>query len=140
MGRIVERVDVWAGGIKDEPGSLAGKLSALAAAGANLDFVIARRCADKPGEGVVFVSPLQGDEQVSAAGAAGLSTADSLHAVRVEDDDRSGAGAELLGKLGAAGINVRGFSAAAMSKRYIAYIAFDSAGDADKAIDLLTAG
>ena len=139
MERIVERVDVWAAGIKDAPGSLAGKLSALAEAGADLDFVIARRCPDKPGEGVVFVSPLRGDEEVQAAGEVGFTTANSLHAVRVEGDSRSGAGAELLGKLGAGGINVRGFSAAAMGKRYIAYIAFDSADDAARAMDRMTA-
>jgi len=137
MERIVERVDVWAAGIKDKPGALAGKLSALAEAGADLDFVISRRCADKPGEGVVFVSPLRGDEEVQAAAEVGFAAANSLHSVRVEDDNRSGAGAKLLGKLAKAGINARGFSAAAMGKRYIAYIAFDTAEDAAKAIKLL---
>lgn len=139
MERTVERVDVWAAGIKDVPGSLAGKLSALAESGADLDFVIARRCPDRPGEGVVFASPLRGDAEVSAAGEVGFSTANSLHAVRVEGENRPGAAAELLGKLGEARINARGFSAAAMGNRYIAYIAFDSADDASRAIDLLTA-
>ena len=112
--------------------------TALICAGADLDFVIARRCPDKPGEGVVFVSPLRGDEEVKAAGSVGFSTAQSLHAVRVQGDDRPGVGAELLSKLGDSGINARGFSAAAMGKQFIAYIAFDPADDASRAVDLLS--
>ncbi len=138
MERIVERVDVWAAGMRDEPGSLAGKLSALADAGADMDFVVARRCADKPGEGVVFVSPLRGDREVSAAGAVGFAAANSLHAVRVEGENRAGIAGEMLGRLGAAGVNVRGFSAAVMAGQYIAYIALDTAEDAARVVDLLT--
>jgi len=138
MERIVERVDVWAAGIMDQPGALAGKLSALVEAGADLDFVISRRCPDKPGEGVVFVSPLRGDKEVQAAGAVGFAVANSLHAVRVEGENRTGAAEALLGRLGKAGLNVRGFSAAAMGGKYIAYIALDTPEDAAKAIDLLT--
>jgi hypothetical protein len=137
MERIVERVDVWAAGIKDQPGALAAKLSALAEAGADLDFIVSRRCADRAGEGVVFVSPLRGDEEVQAAGEVGFAAANSLHAVRVEGENRPGGGAKLLGKLGKAGLNVRGFSAAAIGKRYIAYIALDTAEDAAKAMKLL---
>jgi len=137
MERIVERVDVWAAGIKDKPGALAGKLSALAEAGADLEFIIARRCPDKPGEGVVFVSPLRGDEEVQAAGAVGFAAANSLHTVRVEGENRPGGGAKLLEKLGKAGLTMRGFSAAAIGKRYIAYIAVDTAEDAAKAMKLL---
>ena len=140
MERIAERVDVWAAGIRDQAGVLAGKLSALAEAGADLDFVIARRTPEKPGGGVVFVSPLRGDEEVQAAGEVGFSAANSLHSVRVEEDSRPGAGAKLLAPLADAGINVRGFSAATMGKRYIAYLAFDTAEDASRALDLLAGG
>jgi len=138
MERIVERMDVWAAGIEDQPGALAGKLSALMEAGADLDFVISRRCPDKPGEGVVFVSPLRGDKEIKAAGAIGFAVANSLHAVRVEGQNRPGVAAELLSLLGKAGINVRGFSAAAMGGQYIAYVAVDTPEDAAKTIDLLT--
>ncbi|HWI56942.1 MAG TPA: amino acid-binding protein, partial [Bacillota bacterium] len=56
----VTRTDVWAATIDDRPGSLADKLAALTAAGANLEFVTARRTPEKPGKGVVFVTPLKG--------------------------------------------------------------------------------
>ena len=48
MDLIVERVDVWAASITDEPGSLAHLLTGLRQAGADLDFVIARRAPEKP--------------------------------------------------------------------------------------------
>jgi hypothetical protein len=137
MERTVERVDVWAAGIKDKPGALAAKLSALAEAGADLEFIISRRCPDRPGEGVVFVCPLRGDEEIQAAGAVGFAAANSLHTVRVEGENRPGGGAKLLGKLGKAGLNMRGFSAAAIGKRYVAYIALDTVEDAAKAMKLL---
>lgn len=138
MERIVERVDVWAAGIKDQPGALAGKLMALVEAGADLDFVISRRCPESPGRGVVFVSPLRGDREVQAGGAVGFSAANSLHAVRVEGDNRSGVAAEMLDRLGKAGLNIRGFSAAVIGKRYIAFIALDTPEAAAQVINLLT--
>ncbi len=55
----VTRVNVWAASIKDRSGALAEKLAALAQAGANLGFVLARRAPDKPGTGVVFLTPLK---------------------------------------------------------------------------------
>ncbi len=55
-----QRVDTWAAAIKDQPGALAAKFKALAAAGVNLEFVIARRSPEKRGAGVVFVTPVKG--------------------------------------------------------------------------------
>ena len=68
MAYKVDRVDVWAGPIKDRPGTAAKVLGALAEAGANLEFVIARR--DKKGTGVIFLAPLKGVKQAKAALAA----------------------------------------------------------------------
>ena len=53
MNLVVEHVDVWAAGLQDKPGELAGVLSALRAAGADLEFVIARRAAETPGKGLI---------------------------------------------------------------------------------------
>ena len=44
----VSKVDVWVGGLRDRPGALAKKLRALADAGAELEFLIARRAPEKP--------------------------------------------------------------------------------------------
>lgn len=133
MALEVTQVEVWAATIEDRPGGLAEKLGPLAKAGANLEFVIARRSPDKPGTGVVFATPIQGDAVVEAAKAAGFAVAESLRSVRVEAPDEAGLGARISGELAAAGINVRGISAAAIGDRCVCYLSFDSAEDAANA-------
>ena len=134
---IAERVDVWVAGIKDQPGGLAKVLSGLRDAGADLELIIARRAAEEPGAGVVFLAPLRGDEEVSAAGMLGFNATSSVHSVRVEGDNEPGVASELAEKLAAAGINLRGLTAAVMGTRFIMYIGLDSAADVAKVIDLL---
>jgi len=136
MAMKVSKVDVWAAGIKDRPGALADKLSALAAAKANLAFVIARRTSKAPG-GVVFVTPLKGARQLAAARKAGFKRTGSLHSLRVDGPDRSGIGAKMTAALAEAGINLRGLSAAAIGKQFAAYFAFDKVADAARAARLL---
>ncbi|HXG50650.1 MAG TPA: ACT domain-containing protein [candidate division Zixibacteria bacterium] len=137
MAYTISKVSVWAGEVEDRPGGLADKLTALADAGASLEFIIARRAPDKPGTGVVFLCPIKGAKQKAAAQNAGLSTSDSLHSVRVEGPDRPGLGAKMARAIADAGINLRGLSAAALGRRAVTYLAFDSAADADSAIRAL---
>jgi len=133
----VTRADVWAGSIEDRPGGLAGKLAALAEAGAQLEFVIARRAPQKPGTGVVFLTPLTGAAQIRAAKKAGLEKTKGLHSLRVEGPDQPGLGAKMTQALAQAGINLRGLSAAAIGRRCVVHLALDSAADAAKAARLL---
>ena len=133
----VSRVDVWVASLVDKPGQLAAKLEALAEAGANLEFVIARRSPEKPGTGVLFLTPLKGAPQLRAAKKAGFRKTRSLHSVRIEGPDKPGLGAKLTEALAAAGINLRGLSAAAIGKRSIVYLALDRPADAAKAVRLL---
>jgi hypothetical protein len=137
MDGLVERVDVWAANIEDSPGGLAMVLAALREAGADLQFIIARRAAEESGKGVVFVTPLRGDREIRAAAQVGFNVAQSLHSVRVTGQDRPGLAAELTGQLAEAGINLRGFSAAVSGTQYVAYIAVDSLDDANKAMETL---
>ena len=137
MDIIVERANVWAASIRDESGNLAQLLAGLRDAGADLDFVIARRVAEKPGTGVVFVSPLRGDRELAAAANLGFNITSSLHSVRVQGENKPGIAAVLTGKLAAEGINLRGFSAAVIGARFILYIAFDTDADAVKAVNIL---
>jgi hypothetical protein len=137
MAVLVERVDVWAASIQDEPGALATKLELLAEAGADLDFAIARRAPDKPGTGVVFVTPIRGDVEVAAAAEAGFAISQSLHSLRIEGDNEPGICASLSRKLADAGINLRGLSAAVIGARFIIYIAVDTAEDVAKAMGVL---
>ena len=137
MALSVERVDVWTAGITDEPGGLASKLAPLHEAGANLQFVISRRAPDKPGTGIVFVTPLQGDRQTQAAAKAGFNVTQALPSVRVQGPDRPGMAAELTQKLAKAGLNLRGFAASVIGSQFVAYLALDSQADADKATSIL---
>ncbi|HJX10485.1 MAG TPA: ACT domain-containing protein, partial [Candidatus Binatia bacterium] len=121
----------------DRPGGLAATIAALSNAGANLEFLIARRAPDKPGTGMVFVTPVRGAKQKAAAQGAGLSMSDSLHSVRVEGPDRAGLGAKMTGALADAGINLRGVSGAALGRRTVTYFGFDSGADADTAVRAL---
>jgi hypothetical protein len=137
MDLIVERADVWAASIPDQPGGLADVLSALRGAGADLQFIIARRAADKPGTGVVFVTPLQGDREIQAAAAAGFNVAQLLHSVRIMGPDHPGIAAELIQKLADAGINLRGFAASVIGSQFVAYVGVDTLEDANKTIAIL---
>jgi hypothetical protein len=137
MKMDISRDDVWAASIEDRPGGLAEKLSALAEAGADLEFLVARRAPEKPGTGVVFVTPIQGPKQIQAAKGAGFVKTESLHGVRIATGNKPGFGAELTTQLAEAGINLRGLSAATISNRAILHLAFDSDADANKAISLL---
>jgi len=137
MALQVTRVDVWAASIEDAPGGLAGKLAALAEAGANLEFVIARRSPEKPGTGVVFVTPIKGAAQARAAKKAGFVKTKSLHSVRVEGPDKKGQGAKVTQAVAEAGINLRGVSAAAIGRKFVSHLALDSSADATKAVRLL---
>jgi len=136
MALEITQVEVWAATIEDRPGGLDEKLDPLAKAGANLEFVIARRTPDKPGAGVVFVTPIEGDA-VEAATAAGFAIAESLRSLRVAAADEPGLGARITGALTSAGISLRGISAAAIGDRCVCYLAFDSPEDSAKAEDAL---
>ena len=137
MAYSVKKVDVWAGDVADRPGGLAAAIAALSSAGANLEFLIARRAPDKPGTGAVFLTPIRGAKQKAAAQGAGLSLSDSLHSVRIEGPDRAGLGAKMTSALADAGINLRGVSGAAVGRRAVTYFGFDSGADADTAVRTL---
>ncbi len=137
MELMVERVEVWAASMKDKPGSLSLILSGLRDAGADLDFIIARRSPEKPGTGVVFVTPLRGDREVAAATELGFAVTKNLQSVRVEGENRPGAAAEITGKLAEEKINLRGFSGAVVGAKFVLYIGLDSTADADKAVSIL---
>jgi len=137
MALKIANVDVWAATIKDRPGGVAEKLAALSKAGANLAFVIARRQADKPGRGVVFVTPIKGGRQIAAAKKAGFKKARSLRSLVVRGRDRRGLGSKMTTALAGAGINLRGLSAAVVGKEFVAYFAFDKPSDSAKAARIL---
>jgi hypothetical protein len=137
MDLILEHVDVWAASIQDKPGGLAEVLSALRDVGADLQFIIARRAPDKPGTGVLFVTPLQGDREIAAAAQVGFNVTHTLHSIRIMGRDQPGIAAEVVQKLADAGINLRGFSASAIGSQFVAYVAVDTQQESDRVMEAL---
>ncbi len=137
MDLIAERVDVWAARIEDQPGSLANILTGLREAAADLNFILARRESGPPGQSVVYITPLTGDAELEAAATLGFNLTARVHSVRVEGQNQPGIAAQLAAQLAAAGLNLRGFSAAVLGTRFILYIGLDSAEDAVKALAIL---
>jgi len=130
MPYTINKVEVWVGDIPNRPGTLARVLEGLSGAGASLEFLIARKLDDATSR--VFVAPLKTKKQKQAAGNVGLSVAD-MNSIRIEGPDRPGLGAQLSRAVADAGINIRGASAAALGKRAVFYLAFDSTADAKSA-------
>jgi hypothetical protein len=139
MALKITKVDVWAADIPDRPGGLATVLDALAGAKGNLDAVIARRQPDKPGKGVVFLSPVKGGAVQKAAKGAGLAMARNIATLRIEGPNRAGVGKEIMKAIADAGVNVRGVSALGIGNKFAAYIGFDTAAAAATAAKAIKA-
>jgi hypothetical protein len=137
MAIQISRVDMWAGAIGDRPGGLNATLEALSDAGAQLEFVIARRAPEKAGAGVVFLGPVRGAAQARAAKSVGLARMSSSLSLRLEAPNRAGLGARITQAVADAGINMLGLWAATVGRRAVTYLAFDSDADARKASRVL---
>mgnify|MGYP005841287579 FL=1 len=133
MALKVSKALVLAAEIQDQPGGLAGALAPLAQAGANLEFLIARRRADMPGRGVVFIPQPKGKKAHDAAKAAGFNPTATIPTLRVEGADKPGLGYQIMRAIADAGVSMRGASAAVIGKNFVAYIGFDTTEGADAA-------
>jgi len=137
MALKVSKVDVWTGTIEDRPGGAAATLDALSQAGANLEMVLARRAPEQPGKGVLFVSPIKTGKAVKAAQAVGLGKPTGIHSLRIEGGDQPGLGAAICRALAGAGISFRGLTAIAIGRKFVSYVACDTAEDAIRAVQVL---
>jgi len=130
------KAQVWVATIEDRAGGVADKLEALARSGASLEMALARRT-EEPGKGVLFVTPVKGAKATRAAQEAGFAQPANIHSVRIEGADKPGLGARISRALGDAGISFRGISATAIGRKFVSYLACDSAEDAAKAVAAL---
>jgi hypothetical protein len=133
MALEITRDEVWAVTIEDRAGATAEKLDAMAKAGANFEFLLARRSPEQPGKGVIFVAPVKGAKVIRAAREAGFEKSDEIHSLRLEGPDKPGLIASVTRALSGAGISFRGLSAAAAGRKFVAHLAVDSADEAKKA-------
>lgn len=137
MGFKLDRVHVWSSEVADRAGGVAGKLAALAQAGANLEFILTRRQPDRPGTGMLYVAPVTGPVQVRAARAAGLSETQDPVVLRVEGDNEAGLAHRLTQAWALAGISMEGLSMAVVTHKFVGFAAFDSVEDANRAAQIL---
>jgi hypothetical protein len=136
MALKVTKAEVWAATIEDRAGGAADKLEALSKAGANLEMVLARRT-EQPGQGVLFATPVKGAKATKAAQDAGFGKPQNFFSVRIEGGDKPGLGAKIARTLADAGISFRGISGVAIGRKFISFIACDSADDQAKAVAAL---
>ena len=139
MELLLEKEDVWVASLDDNPGALGAMLGLLADAGANLDFMIARRAPEEPGSAVVFVTPLRTDPEIQAGDEAGFSVTRKTHSVRVQGRDEPGVAARIAKAIGEAGFNMAGFSCAKRGAAFVAHIRLDTMEDRDAVMTLLSA-
>lgn len=133
----VSRAEVWMATIEDRAGGSAEKLEPLARAGANFEFVFARRTPENPGKGLLIVHPVKGAKVVRAAQDAGFARPDNMFSVRVEGADKPGVSVAIARALAGAGLSFRGMAATAIGKKFVSFIALDSDADAAKAAGIL---
>ena len=137
MALKVSKVELWSATIDDRAGGAADKIEPLAKAGANFEFVFARRTPEQPGKGIVFVTPVKGAKVTQAAQVAGFGKSIGTHSVRIEGTDKPGVTAKAMRALANAEISFRALSATAIGKRFVSFVVLDSAEDAARAASLL---
>ncbi|HBI45176.1 MAG TPA: amino acid-binding ACT [Planctomycetales bacterium] len=137
MGFKLDRVHVWSGEVVDQAGGVSAKLSLLAQAGTNLEFIYTRRQPDSPGKGVLYVAPVTGPLQVRAARSAGLTETNDPVVLRVEGDNQAGLGHRVTQQWALAGLSFQGMSMAVIENKFVGYVAFDTVADANRAAAIL---
>lgn len=131
MAYTINKVDVWVADIPNRAGTLARILDGLSSAGAQLEFMIARKVDNDTSR--VFLAPVKGAKQQRAATGVGLARAASMHSLRIEGPNRTGLGAKITHAVAENGINLRGVSAAAVGKKAIFYLAVETEQDLKQA-------
>ena len=130
----VSKVEVWTAVLPDRPGAIAAKLESLARAGANLELITAWRSPDKAAEGILAVSPLEGEKVMAAAVAAGFHKSVETAAIRIEAPNEPGMAYRLARALSLEGLNLKGMSSSVIGHEAAVYVVLDSLADAEKAV------
>jgi hypothetical protein len=137
MSFKMQRVHVFHAEVEDKPGGISGKLKKLAEAGAHLEYVYSQRSLTKQGIGDLYVAPLHGVNELSAAREAGMHEVSEPIVMRVEGDDKAGLGGRLTQAWEMAGINLHGLVMSVINGRFVGYATFDTVADANRAATIL---
>lgn len=136
MATTVKTAKLFRAEVDNTPGRLADTLGPLAAAGTDLQVVMAYRIPGDRARAAVEVYPVTGKRAVAAARGAGLSPMGAPMLV-VEGDNRPGLGAGLASALASAGINMSYLVAQVTGRRYSAVFGFETESDAKKAAGII---
>jgi hypothetical protein len=104
-GHHGEKVVLWRQELDNHPGLLATTLEPLAAAGAELQVVMAYRYPGEADKAAIELHPVASRKSTAAAKTAGLAPS-AIPALLVQGDNRQGLGHALAKALGDAGINL----------------------------------
>jgi predicted amino acid-binding ACT domain protein len=137
MSFKMQRVHVYHAKVEDKPGGIAKKLKALATAGAHLEYVYSQRSVTQDGHGDLYVAPLQGAAVTNAAKAAGMHEVPEPIVMRVEGDDKAGLSGRLTQAWEMDGINLHGLVLSVLAGKFVGYVTFDTANDANRAATIL---
>src|SRR5262249_44941056 len=133
MGFKLDRAHVWSGEVIDQAGGVAAKLSLLAQAGTNLEYIYTRRQPDKPGTGVLYVAPITGPLQVRAAKSAGLAETSDPVVLRVEGDNQAGLAHKLTQQWALAGLTMQGMTLGVIGNNFVRYLSVHPVPDTNHA-------
>ena len=137
MSFKMQRVHVFHAEVEDKPGGISGKLKALAEGGAHLEYVYSQRSLDKAGVGDLYVAPLHGNAELTAAKHAGMHEVPEPIVMRVEGDDKAGLSGRLTQAWEMAGINLHGLVMSVIGGKFVGYATFDTVADANRAATIL---
>jgi hypothetical protein len=137
MAFKVTKADVWMATIDDRAGGCAEKIEPLSRAGANFEFVFARRTPENPGKGLLILYPVKGAKVTKAAQDAGVARPTNMFSVRIEGSDKPGTSAKVARALAGAGISFRGMAATAIGRKFVTFVALDTEADRDRALGVL---
>jgi len=137
MSFKMQRVHVFHAQVEDKPGGISAKLKKLAEAGAHLEYVYSQRSLTKDGMGDLYVAPLHGTNELSAAREVGMHEVFEPIVMRVEGDDKAGLGGRLTQAWEMAGINLHGLVMSVIHGKFVGYATFDTVGDANRAATIL---
>jgi hypothetical protein len=136
MAVTVKKVVLWRKELDNHPGLLATTLEPLAAAGADLQVVMAYRYPGGAAKAAIELHPVAGRQSTVAAKTAGLAPS-AIPALLIQGDNRQGLGHTLAKAIGDAGINLSFVMAQVVGRRYAATFGFENEADATRAVALL---
>lgn len=137
MSFKMQRIHVFHTEVEDKPGGIAATLKKLAEANVHLEYIYSQRSSTKPGIGDLYVAPLNGAGEQSAARHAGLHEVAEPIVMRVEGDDSHGLSGKLTHEWEMAGINLHGMVMSVLNGRFVGYVTFDSVADGNRAATIL---